>query len=73
MESETSDTGDALQELADEIDIRCVSVIWTPDTPFPEVTFSGCSAYEAIGFLDAALRRLRRDYELPESGDEDDE
>ena len=57
---------------AHDIDVRSVHVIWA-DAPLPDVSFYGCSAYEAIGLLRGGLRWLEKKYEIPVGEDDDDD
>lgn len=60
-----------------EMDVRAVAVIWNDrvDDPGeadePEVSWSGCSPYEAIGLLTVALGKMKRDYALQPEEEED--
>lgn len=54
-----SDDDDAkAEELLDEVDIRSVSIIWGEHDDRPEVAWSGCSVYEAIGLTVVGFFRL---------------
>lgn len=56
------------QEL--DMDVRSVAVIWREDTTI-EVSFDSCSAFEAIGLLRVALRKLESEFALDEEGDDE--
>jgi hypothetical protein len=45
------------EELPD-IDIRSLTVIWNEEDDRPEIAFSGCSIYEALGLAVTAAFRL---------------
>jgi phage terminase large subunit-like protein len=45
-------------DTIEDPDVRVVSVMWVEDEPEPDVTFTGCSRYEAIGFLVKGLADL---------------
>jgi hypothetical protein len=53
-----------------EIDVRTVAVVWADDGE-PQVDWSGCSIYEAIGLLRVALVALEAD--AADALDTDDE
>jgi hypothetical protein len=74
---DSTSNGEATDDIEDDIDVRTVAVIWGDGVPFPEVTFSGCSPYEAIGLLRVGLRRLEHEFftelERDDEEDEDDD
>jgi hypothetical protein len=67
-----SDDDDAA-ELLDEVDVRSMTVIWNEEDDRPEVAFSGCSVYEAIGLAVTAVFRLLGAEQWPFSDDDDEE
>lgn len=69
----TDDDDETAAELLDEVDLRTVSVIWNEADDQPEVAFSGCSVYEAIGLSFVALFRLLATEAYPYTDDDDDE
>ncbi len=66
-----NDDDEAAAELLDEVDLRTVTVIWNDSDDRPEVAFSGCSVYEAIGLAVTAVFRLLGAEQWP--ADDDDE
>ncbi len=52
-----------------DMDVRSVAVIWHDDETI-EISFAGCSPFEAIGLMHVGIRKLD-DYALLD-GDEDD-
>ena len=62
--------------LEEDWDVRTVTVVWADDEGEPEVVFSGCSPFEAIGLLDVGRLALAREFRarlvIEEDVDDDD-
>lgn len=68
-----NDDDEIAAELLDEVDIRTMTVIWAEDQDRPEVAFSNCSVYEAIGLAVTAVFRLLGAEQWPANDEEDEE
>jgi hypothetical protein len=55
-----------------EIDVRSVAVIWTEDDDTPNVSYSGCSTYEALGLLVCGAVRLALEGSLLDDPEDED-
>jgi hypothetical protein len=64
---------DQAADLLDDIDIRSVSIIWTEHDERPEVCWSGCSVYEAIGLTVVGMFRMLGAEAWHPDGEDDDE
>jgi hypothetical protein len=61
-----------IEQLANELDTSCVSIIWDEDDDMPEIVISGCNRFEAIGQLKWATKKLLREL-LEDDDDYDDD
>jgi hypothetical protein len=73
VSDEPSDDDDQAADLLDDIDIRSVSIIWTENDDRPEVAWSGCSVYEAIGLTVVGMFRMLGAEAFHPSDDDDEE
>ena len=61
------------EDLDSQLDVRAVSIVWADDADAPDVIYTGCSHYEAIGLLIAAADLLRAESPMMNAEDDEDE
>jgi hypothetical protein len=50
----------AIVENLPDVDVRAVAIIWGDGEPFPKISTTNCSDFEALGLMQSAIRRLQR-------------
>jgi hypothetical protein len=68
-----SDDDEIAAELLEEVDLRTVSIIWNDTDDRPDISFSGCSIYEAIGLCVTGMFRLMGAEQWPADEDEEED
>lgn len=62
-----------LGQLAEDMNLSCISIILREDDDEPELMVSGCNDFEAHGQLLWAVRQIEQRLDEPDEEDDEDE